>query len=149
MVKMPWNRNRTRPTAGQVPAEVEEYYQSTRKQRRSVALLLGFATLALTLVLAVLLFFGGRWVYQQLFSNNDNTQTETTQPSEQPVDSGQAAEEAPSDTNPDEALPESETSESTNPETNTSDSTSDSGSTTTPTTGPSEPEIPRTGPTEE
>lgn len=147
MVKMPWNRNRNRPTAGQVPAEVEEYYQSTRKERRSGALLLGFATLIMTIALAVLLFLGGRWLYQTFFTNNDD-QTQTTESADQPVDTTQPAEDAPTDSNPEEALPGSETGETPSPETETNESPATEGATT-PTTGPSASEIPRTGPTEE
>lgn len=146
MVKMPWNRNRTRPTGAQVPPEVEQYYESTRRERKGIAWLLAFATLLLTLVIAAALFFGGRWIYRKI-TNNDS------QPAPTPVQQEEnQAEQTPSGT-PNESEDDREGERETAATPNNQNE-SEQNSTTTlpsnesqvPTTGPT-PEIPRTGPT--
>ena len=75
-----------------VPAEVEEYYQSERRERVGVAWLLAFATLVTTLLLAVGLFFGGRWVYRKLAGDDKPKKptigVTTPKPSTQPSTPG-------------------------------------------------------------
>jgi cytoskeletal protein RodZ len=68
------NQNRV-----EVPAEVQEYYQSERRERVGVAWLLALATLIITIVLAAALFLGGRWLYRKVAHRDDNRQPETTQ----------------------------------------------------------------------
>lgn len=62
-----------------LPDEMDEYYSysTNGKEKRGLAVLLGLATLVGTLLLALLIFFGGRAVYQGL--NNDNDKKETAQ----------------------------------------------------------------------
>lgn len=159
MVRTPWNRNRTRPDSPQVPAEVEEYYQSTQKERRGVAWLLAFATLLLTLIIAVALFFGGRWLYRTVFGNNDKEGAETVQqegtsPVEQlPADTQDQTSTNGSATNDQNGTDSSGAASSSTNDASQSPSSTQSdtnatngGSTTTPTTGPSDSEIPNTGP---
>lgn len=62
-----------------VPKEVQQYYQSERRERTGIAWLLALATLAVTVVLALVLFFGGRWLYRTFFGNNGQNSTGTTQ----------------------------------------------------------------------
>ncbi len=154
MVKMPWNRNKN-TSGARVPAEVEEYYQSTRRERRGVAWLLGIATLLLTLAIAAALFFGGRWLYRTL-TNNDEPASESTS-----QDANQSPEQSATEG---EGQPENTENNQTNgdqPATNEQNNGSSaptpapgsspapsSGGSSTPSTGPAE-EIPRTGPTEE
>ncbi len=65
-----------------LPAEVREYYQSERRERAGVAWLLALGTLLLTFVIAAALFFGGRWLYNTIF-NNDNNDSDTKQTTSQ------------------------------------------------------------------
>lgn len=46
-----------------VPAEVRDYYRSERRERAGVAWMLSLGTLLFTLVLAGVLFYGGKWTY--------------------------------------------------------------------------------------
>lgn len=162
MVKMPWNRNRNRPVASNIPQEVEEYYQSAHKQRRGIAGLLTLATLILTLVLAVAIFFGGRWVVNKVL-RKDNNSSNTSLQDNLPGDSGSSS--------PTQKLPDSDTNEGQNNDSsaggssnndqshqNSNQGSGESGSSQsappaprTPTTGPETPEapapqIPKTGP---
>ncbi|PID32074.1 hypothetical protein CR970_02450 [Candidatus Saccharibacteria bacterium] len=59
-----------RSRADQLPAEVQEYYQAERRERTGLAWLLALATLAVTIALAAALFFGGRWLYTTLRSDD-------------------------------------------------------------------------------
>lgn len=54
-----------------LPDEVNQYYQSQKRERVGVAIVLGIVALLATLVVAALLFLGGRWAYQQ-FSGDDS-----------------------------------------------------------------------------
>ena len=84
MAIWPLNRNK-QSTQKKVPSEVEEYYQSERRDRVGVAWLLAGLTLVITVLIVLGLFFGGRWIYRQITHKDDNTtQTaQTNQPSEQ------------------------------------------------------------------
>ena len=156
MVKMPWNRNRNRPVASNIPQEVEEYYQSAHKQSRGVAGLLTLATLILTLVIAVVLFFGGRWIVNKIANRNKTPDSSSLQ-----INSPDSNKE--NNDNASQSLPNSDTSEEEQPTNNNAgnnqaieaprqtDNTSSNAPKNTPTTGPDSPEvpatqIPRTGP---
>jgi cytoskeletal protein RodZ len=60
-----------------LPDEVSQYYQSQRRERTGVALMLGVVALIVTLLIGAALFFGGRFVYRQ-FAGNDNNKTAQT-----------------------------------------------------------------------
>jgi uncharacterized protein HemX len=62
------------PTSN-LPEEVQEYYESGQKERVGVAWLLGLGTLLLTILIAVGLFFGGRWVYQKVTHKDEPAPT--------------------------------------------------------------------------
>src|SRR5690606_28125129 len=79
LMRWPFNRNRN---VDGVPAEIQEYYQTERRERTGVAWLLALGTLIITVGLAGLLFFGGRWIYRTVANNNDDS-TETTSQTEQ------------------------------------------------------------------
>lgn len=161
MARMPWNR-KTPSVEVQVPPEVEEYYQSTQKDRRGMAWLLAFATLLLTILIAVLIFFTGRWAYNAIFGDDSGTnsvqveETESTEGAESSDGEASASDDAvesplteSTENGPSqESLPSGPSAEA--------QAGSDGGATPgaggsnqTPTTGPGDPEIPRTGPTEE
>jgi len=68
------NRNQTN-----VPTEIQEYYQTERRERAGVAWLLAGGTLVATVLLAAAIFFAGRWVYRTAFDNDDPKTTEVAQ----------------------------------------------------------------------
>lgn len=76
MAIWPFGKMKRRKTTD-VPEEVQEYYQSERRERVGIAWLLAIATLVTTIVLAFGLFYGGRWAWRQTFG--DDQQTTTTQ----------------------------------------------------------------------
>lgn len=68
-------RNKT-----EVPEEIQEYYQTERRERAGIAWLLAFGTLIITIVLAAGIFFAGRWAYRKIAgTDNDNGTTQVTQ----------------------------------------------------------------------
>lgn len=86
MVKWPFRRNRTEDS---VPQEIQEYYQSEKRERVGVAWMLALATLVVTVLLALGIFYGGRWAYRAVFDDdkNENTPTEQEQRQDQSQDS--------------------------------------------------------------
>jgi hypothetical protein len=114
-----------------VPPEVQDYYQAEKRERTSVAWLLGFITLVITILLALIIFFGGRWAWRAL-TGNDRTDDDTSQVEQEPEDevNGEDAEEPG-----DEAEEEDEEAPPPTPPR-------------VPPAGPAEPEepLPRTGP---
>lgn len=73
-MKMPFKRKNNDSA---VPAEIQNYYQTEPRTRSGVAWLLALGTLVITLVVALGLFFGGRFVYRKIA--NKNTTPVTTQ----------------------------------------------------------------------
>ena len=78
-----------------VPEEVQEYYQSERRERVGIAWLLALATLITTIVLAIGLYFGGRWAWREIFGNEEQTTTEQQEGTQQgqPESEGQGSEQ--------------------------------------------------------
>ncbi len=77
-----------------MPPAAENYYRAEKRDRMVGVWLLGLATLAVTAVLAFLLFLGGRWVYRQ-FTDNEANAPETSQTEESSEVTG--VPEAPAD----------------------------------------------------
>lgn len=77
-----WNRRRD--TTG-VPQEVQEYYQTAKRERAGVAWLLAIATLVVTVILALAIFFAGRWLWRAL-TDKDASTTETSQTEQHDTD---------------------------------------------------------------
>lgn len=69
----------------EVPTEIQEYYNAERRERAGMAWLLALGTLLATLVLAVGLFFGGRWVYRKV-AHKDHKPTTTSNVTKAPTD---------------------------------------------------------------
>lgn len=133
----PWRRNQD---TSSVPAEVQDYYQSERRERVGVAWLLAVGTLLATLAVVIALFFGGRWVWNKIAGNDDKkTPTTSQQQTEQDAEKGAGQVSTPSGT----GSPSTGTS-------STSTSTP-SGSTTAPAAGqtPPTPGLVNTGPGDE
>ena len=153
-MKWPWNRRKSNVSV-QVPPEVEEYYQSGQKDRWLRRWLTSFASLVITILAAIALFFAGRWIYQTVIDSDDNSSetTQTENEADQPTiapDSIESEVVTPSDDNAqqnDGALDSSD-SDTSNQDTLPSGPATNDTDSQTPTAGPSDPEIPRTGPTE-
>lgn len=75
-MKFPFRRGND--SQNDLPKEVQEYYQNEKRQRRGVAGLLAIGTLLATVVLALGLFFGGRWLYRSL-SDRDSQPAKVSQ----------------------------------------------------------------------
>src|SRR6266545_4403999 len=97
---------RRRNNQTNVPAEIQEYYQTERRERAGVAWLLALGTLLVTVVLAVGLFFGSRWVYRKVAKNEkpktaktDDKAHKDTQSQQQPAatNNSQANQQAEAD----------------------------------------------------
>lgn len=147
MVKWPFSRkNQTADTS--VPPEVQEYYQAEKRDRTGMAWLLAAATLIATVLLAIGLFYGGRWAYRTLFTDDNQTETRVDQDTEN-VDEA-AGPSASQDAERDEqAAPDSNDEPAVLPGdgTNEPDDTADEAAdrpAQTPRTGPAD--LPSTGP---
>lgn len=107
---------RSRKTQQSVlPDEVNQYYQSQRRERTGVALLLGIVALVVTLLIGAALFFGGRYIYRQ-FVDNDNDQAQTAQQEGE----GEGQEQKPAESQPNEGQGQS-TSDTTTPGSSSAD----------------------------
>lgn len=67
-----------------VPAEIQDYYQSEKRERTGVAWLLALVTLVITVLLALALFFGGRWLYRKVVTNDKPNTGQQAPASNQP-----------------------------------------------------------------
>jgi hypothetical protein len=56
-----------------LPPEVNNYYETESRDRASMAWLIGLTSLVVTVGLALGVFFGGRWAYRQIRSNDAPT----------------------------------------------------------------------------
>lgn len=56
-----------------LPEEVNDYYQAEKRDRTWMAWLLALLSLAVTTLLIMALFFGGRWVYRKIRPSNTPT----------------------------------------------------------------------------
>lgn len=74
----PFNRRQRQADVG-LPPEVHNFYKSEQRDRTNIAWLLGIGTLVATLLLAAVLFFGGRAIYRSVAGNKKANTTATTQ----------------------------------------------------------------------
>ena len=157
----PFNR-RKKQDQSSVPSEIQDYYQSERRERVGVAWLLALATLAITVILALILFFGGRWIYRTVFDNNGGDNGATTQQEQENGDEQTGGDEQDdADDGTDSEAPTQLPGDGETPDDGSDDGTADDGEgdtpaggsggaapNQTPNTGPEGPEstLPRTGP---
>lgn len=87
-MKLPFQRNKSEPA---VPTEIQNYYQSERPARTGVAWLLALTTLVVTLVVALGLFFGGRYIYRIIANNDDQPTTSQQTDTESAADESENA----------------------------------------------------------
>jgi cytoskeletal protein RodZ len=74
-----------------VPEEIQEYYQTERRERAGVAWMLAIGTLLITIMLTAGIFFAGRWAWREI-AGPDEPQIAENQ------DEQQAPQEAAQDT---------------------------------------------------
>lgn len=86
MVKWPFKRSNSQNA--DLPTEVKDYYQAENREKRSLAWLLAFGTLVVTVLLALAVFFGGRWIYRKV-ANKPTTTNPTSHPAGQPTQTPQ------------------------------------------------------------
>lgn len=106
-----FRRNKT-DQAG-MPTEVQDYYKTVGREHTGVAWLLALATLLVTVVVVLGLFFGGRWAFRKL-KNSDKpapvaVQTDTTK------DQGTKAAEPTPNTSDAPTTPPAQTPPASNP----------------------------------
>lgn len=145
-----FRRNKTDDTVA-LPEEVNNYYQAENRDRTWMAWLLALVTLAVTAIVIIGLFFGGRWVYRKLRNNTSEPTAVVTQKPAEPIKSGTEAPNpnptppAPESTNPTPApgtvnAPTNPTpnpsSTQTNPPAATNPSPTQTNNTNLPNTGP-------------
>lgn len=122
-----------------MPQELQDYYAVENRERSWMAWVLGLATLVLTVVIALGLFYGGRYAYRKV-RNNDNKNTATQQAAQK-----ENKQEDTEDDTPEEST--TPATESTTPTPQTSSTSTSTPSTATPaTTGAQTTAIPNTGP---
>ncbi|HTE21467.1 MAG TPA: hypothetical protein VK674_00310 [Candidatus Limnocylindria bacterium] len=74
-----------------VPAEIQEYYQTERRERAGIAWLLALGTLVVTILLTAGIFFAGRWTYRKVAGDDNKppssqvAQNQNQQDEQQPV----------------------------------------------------------------
>ncbi len=62
-----------------LPDEVNQYYQSQRRERTGVAFMLGLLALVATFLVGLGVFFGGRYLYQKIQGDDDKKTPATVQ----------------------------------------------------------------------
>ncbi len=96
---MAWLRRKKNVDAN-LPEEVQTYYKGERRERAGVAWLLAIGTLIATLLVALILFWVGRWAYRAITDHNNKpkvTPGVTTQAvNEGKTDSGAVSTTTPS-----------------------------------------------------
>lgn len=149
-----FRRKNTEQTV-EVPPEIQDYYQSVKRERSGVAWLLALATLGLTLLLTVGLFYGGRWGYRKIVNRGDKPDTTIVQEGSRP-DGNSADKDKPAASGNPQTSSTNTTTPSTPPPTPpastpapTATNPSTPGATTTPrpnTAGTNSADLPTTGP---
>lgn len=79
-----WPFNRNKNSADNLkdkvsPTAVKEYYQAAGNRQPWMVWLISIATFLITLIIVLLLFWGGRWVWNKIDNNDDNKATPATQ----------------------------------------------------------------------
>lgn len=129
--------SRSRRSNPPLPKEVQQYYQSQRRERVGLAWLLGLGTIVVTILLGTGLFFGGRAIYRSVHKKNNPPAVAQNKPSTSK--STTPTPQTPATTTPaPSTTPTTPTTPPPTPPVTTS---------TTPTTPPTTPKkVPNTGP---
>ncbi len=142
-----WPFNKKKLDQSMLPDEVSEYYKDEKVRTGRPAWVSGLLTVLFTALLAVVLFFGGRWIYQSIFGNNDESKETATTSEEKDETKGTQSDNQDDLTDPsDNTGPTQDDSNVTDSDDGEADQTPSSGAEpeTTPSTGATE--IPNTGP---
>lgn len=141
------------------PSELQEYYQAENRERRGMAWLLAFITFAVTLIIVLILFFAGRWLYQRFHkttqSPQGNTQTTQSQSGEQSKNEsnnksgGQPSSNSNSSTNQQGSGTAGSNTPAQGTQNTAPQTSSTSTSTPSPATSSQNNQLPRTGPDED
>lgn len=124
-----------------MPPELSEYYHAEERQRSVVTWLLGFATLAVTIVLAFALFLGARWLVGKFRNNDTKPGPETVQPATTNGNEADKADQSDTTTTSDTPSAPTPGNNATDTDEESSDSEDDS-----PQTSSTSTEMPNTGP---
>lgn len=143
-MKWPFKRNKN---VDGVPQEIQEYYQTEKRERTGVAWLLALGTLLITVGLAIALFFGGRWAYRAITSGNNDKSSETTQVAQSPSETPNENENNQTPSTNDEGQTEGANTEGQTSSTSTNQPNNPS-QTTGRTQGAATGNLPSTGPSE-
>jgi len=125
-------RRKAKIEAPDMPPELQTYYQAEKREKSWMAWALGLATLVVTILLALALFFGGRWIYRKV--RNEPAKVTTVQTDNE-------AKETPKATTPEPAAPSTPTTPSNTGTSSTSTNTpraATPGSSDLPNTGPAD-----------
>jgi cytoskeletal protein RodZ len=143
-----WDRFRRNREQSVLPDEVNKYYQPENQGNRARALLLGFITLVVTLVIVALLFFGGRAIYRH-FSKKSTPAVVKTTPSTSEQNTGNSSNSdngsSQSNTNNQSNPTGSSNAGSTTPAPSTNGTSGTNGSSGMPFTGDDQTSLPATG----
>lgn len=101
MVKL-FNRNKDTSAND----DIKEYVETEQRERKGVAWILGIATLIATFLLALGVFYGGRWAYREIFDDQENGQVadedqDQELPAPPPAEDGDDLVQPPGDTDED------------------------------------------------
>lgn len=155
-MNLPFRRKQDTVMTGMAP-EVQQYYEAEHRQSTGVAWLLSIVTLLVTVLVIMLLFFGGRWVIRKLnHYNAGKGKTSIKAPSTKTGDgtngSGSSSPSSPAATpnsntgtsSTNTSTPNSSTTPSASTPSATAPTTSTSGSSASSATA--DPNLPKTGP---
>ncbi len=141
-------KRRNKTNDSNVPTEVTDYYSAEHQERRSVAWLLALATFVITLVVALGLFFAGKWIYHRFVNKNESgNQTSQTTDQKQTTTESKKPESGSASTGSQE--PQTSSTSTTTPSPAITPTPTQTTPATTPVTGPTTPELIRTGPDED
>ena len=138
-----WPFNREKTTTG-VSSDTDDYYRTERRERVGLAWLLAFGSLIATLLIALALFYGIRFIYHKVHHTNTGNTTATTESTAS--NQGSATSNAQSSTGQTNASGSGTTSTPSTPGTSSSASTSGSSAHTSSSATSSGQNIANTGP---
>lgn len=118
-MKLPWRKNNIPEISNGLPPEIQQFYDSGKRQRKSIAWLLAFVALVVTIVLTFAAFFGGRWVYRKIAGSNKPTTTVTNNQSSDSKNNNSSRESEPEnkpvEPSPDSSAPSDQPNPATTP----------------------------------
>lgn len=94
---------RNKVDAPEVAPELQSYYKAENREKTWMAWLLGLGTLVVTILLALALFFGGRWAYRKIRNEPAKVTTVQTDNGLEGISEGSTPESTNSDDAPQSA----------------------------------------------